>query len=118
MNETHVNTGRMICLTDQEILKILFIIHCVLGNDTKFGDGDTLPHTRTSTWSPIKDQDFVLLPIHAGLMVLRGGIRSEKSILLKSGGKVLMFMLAFKMTGRQTSQMTNHCIFQEKSTSN
>jgi hypothetical protein len=51
-------------------------------------------------------------------MVLRGGIRSEKSILLKSGGKVLMFMLAFKMTGRQTSQVTNHCIFQEKSTIN
>ena len=73
--------------------------------------------TRNSMESPSRVQDTLTLfwspssaalwcPAQAGSIVDRGGIRSRKSRFLRSGGKVLMFMLAWEITEENTRVLT------------
>ena len=60
--------------------------------------------TLTLFWSP--SSAALWCPAQAGSIVLRGGIRSRKSRFLRSGGKVLMFMLAWEITEENTRVLT------------
>ena len=60
--------------------------------------------TLTLFWSP--SSAALWCPAQAGSIVDRGGIRSRKSRFLRSGGKVLMFMLAWEITEENTRVLT------------
>ena len=70
--------------------------------------------TLTLFWSP--SSAALWCPAQAGSIVLRGGIRSRKSRFLRSGGKVLMFMLAWEITEENTRVLTRLLILMELQT--